>query len=278
VRTDGWQMHEGLDIRATQLDKAGEPTDPVLATADGVVGYINRRPSLSNYGNYVILRHSIEGIEICSLYAHLREVRSDLKIGDTVRAGEQIGIMGRTSNTRQRITKDRAHVHFELDLIVNDRFGSWFAKNRPGERNDHGNWNGANLIAIDPRTVLLLQKMQGPKFSLLETITRQPELCRVLVRAPTFPWLKRYTPLIRPNPLAEKEPVAGYEILLNFNGLPFQLTPRTASEIKSGPRIQLLSVNESEYHNNPCRRLVARRGAKWELTSAGTKLIDLLLY
>src|SRR6185436_16440645 len=71
VRTEGWQMHEGLDIRATQFDKAGEPTDPVLATADGVVGYINRRPSLSNYGNYIILRHSIDGIEVCSLYAHL---------------------------------------------------------------------------------------------------------------------------------------------------------------------------------------------------------------
>src|SRR4026207_1685991 len=73
VRTEGWQMHEGLDIRATQFDKAGGPPDPGLATADVVVGYINRRPSLSNYGNYIILRHSIDGVEVCSLYAHLHE-------------------------------------------------------------------------------------------------------------------------------------------------------------------------------------------------------------
>jgi len=44
VRSDGWQMHEGLDIRCLQRDKRGEPTDPVLATADGTVAYINSRP------------------------------------------------------------------------------------------------------------------------------------------------------------------------------------------------------------------------------------------
>src|SRR6185369_9869556 len=28
VRTDGWQLHEGLDIRCLQRDSRGEPTDP----------------------------------------------------------------------------------------------------------------------------------------------------------------------------------------------------------------------------------------------------------
>src|SRR5215472_8956349 len=53
VRSDGWQIHEGLDIRCLQRDKHGEPIDPVMATADGVVAYINTKPSLSNYGNYI---------------------------------------------------------------------------------------------------------------------------------------------------------------------------------------------------------------------------------
>ena len=48
VRSEGWQMHEGIDIRCLQRDKRGEPTDPVLATADGTVAYISTRPSLSN--------------------------------------------------------------------------------------------------------------------------------------------------------------------------------------------------------------------------------------
>src|SRR5271170_4188032 len=85
VRSDGWQIHEGLDIRCLQRDRRGEPTDPVMATADGTVAYINRRPSLSNYGNYIVLRHEVEGLEIYSLYAHLQSVREGLQAGQAVK-------------------------------------------------------------------------------------------------------------------------------------------------------------------------------------------------
>ena len=153
VRTGGWQMHEGLDIRCLQRDRQGEPTDPVLATAEGTVAYISTRPSLSNYGIYLILRHPVAGLEIYSLYAHLREVRPDLKIGQAVKAGEAVAIMGRTANTHASISKDRAHLHFELNLLVNDRFASWYKKTFPGQRNDHGNWNGQNLLGIDASTL-----------------------------------------------------------------------------------------------------------------------------
>src|ERR1700704_3284425 len=47
VRSEGWQVHEGLDIRCLQRDRRGEPVDPVMATADGTVAYVNTRPSLS---------------------------------------------------------------------------------------------------------------------------------------------------------------------------------------------------------------------------------------
>ena len=278
VRTDGSQLHEGLDIRCLKRDKKGEPIDPVMATADGTVVYINTRPSLSNYGNYIVLRHQIDGLEICSLYAHLREVRSGLKPGQSVKAGEQIAVMGRTSNTRQRISIDRAHVHFELDFILNDRYGAWHHAALPNERNDHGDWNGKNLAGIDPRVVLLDQHQQGAKFNLLNFVRTQTELCRVFVRATKFPFLARYPALIRPNPLAEKEGVAGYEIALTFNGVPFQLTPRAASEIKNKSRFQLLSVNEPEQQRNPCRRFIIKKGSRWELTAHATELLQLLTY
>jgi peptidoglycan LD-endopeptidase LytH len=278
VRSGGWQMHEGLDIRCLQRDHSGEPVDPVLATADGTVAYISTRPSLSNYGNYLILRHLVEGLEVYSLYAHLREIRHDLKAGQPVRAGEAVAVMGRTANTRQSITKDRAHLHFELNLLVNDRFAGWYKKTFPDQRNDHGDWNGQNLLGIDPRAVLLGQHEQGEKFSLLGCLQCQTELCRVLVRKTYFPWLKRYAALIRPNPQAEKEGVAGYEIALNFNGVAFELIPRAVLEIKGKAKFQLLSVNEAEYHKNPGRRLVSKKGARWELTSHGLNLLELLTY
>ncbi|MCX6925169.1 MAG: hypothetical protein NT154_18445, partial [Verrucomicrobia bacterium] len=104
------------------------------------------------------------------------------------------------------------------------------------------------------------------------------ELCRVLVRKTYFPWLKRYAVLIRPNPRAEKEGVAGYEIALNFNGVPFEIIPRAATEIKGKAKFQLLSVNEAEYHRNPGRRLVVKRGNRWELSSHGMNLLGMLTY
>jgi peptidoglycan LD-endopeptidase LytH len=276
VRTEGWQMHEGLDIRCLQRDKRGEPIDPVMATADGTVAYTNRRTGLSNYGNYIILRHVIGGIEIYSLYAHLKEIRADLKAGQAVKAGETIAIMGRTSNTEQAITKDRAHVHFELNFVLNDRFGAWYRKYHKGERNDHGDWNGQNLIAIDPQAVFLTQRHQGSAFNFAVFVKQQTELCRVLVRAAEFPWLKRYPEFVKTNSAVPT--AAGYEIALNFAGLPYELTPRDASEIKGRAPVQLLSVNEAEYARNPCRRLVTKRGSRWELTVRGENLISLLTF
>ena len=244
VRTEGRQMHEGLDIRCLQRDKHGEPVDPVIAAAAGTVAYINSKSSLSNYGNYILLRHKIDGLEIYSLYAHLGKIRDGLKTGDVIRAGEVIATMGRTTNTKEGISKERAHVHFELDFLVNDRFANWYGKN----------------------------------FDLVSAVRNQTELCRVFLRDTNFPWIKRYPQLIRPNPRAGKEGVAGYEIALNFNGLPFEVTPRAASEIKSKSKLQLLSVNAAEEQKNPCRKLVTKRSGSWELTNRGIQLIELLVY
>jgi peptidoglycan LD-endopeptidase LytH len=285
VRSDGWQMHEGLDIRCLQRDKRGEPIDPVLATADGTVAYLNSRSALSNYGKYVVLRHRVEGVEIYSLYAHLSRFADGLRVGQEVKAGETIAIMGRTSNTREGISRDRAHVHFELNLLLNDRFSDWFKQMSPKERNDHGDLNGQNLVGLDARLVLLAAHDQGDRFNLLNFIWNQPELCRVIVRKTDFPWLKRYAGLIRPDPAAEKEGIAAYEIALNFNGVPFELVPRTESElntsklgVKGKARYRLLSVNEAEYHKNPCRKLVVQKGSRWELAPRGINLLDLLTY
>ena len=276
VRSDGRQMHEGLDIKCLQRDRHGEPTDPILATADGVVAYINNRPSLSNYGRYIVLRHVVEGLEIDSLYAHLSAVQGGLGVGQQVRAGQQIGIMGRSSNTASGISKDRAHVHFELNLFYNDHFAVWFRRRNPSERNDHGNFNGQNLVGIDSRLIFLAEREQGARFNLLDWIQHRPELCRVQVRGTDFSWVRRYPMLIKRVPLPANERIAGYEIALDFNGLPFELIPRTATQMKGNTKYQLLSVNEAEETKNPCRHLVKRQGASWTFGKNGLTLLEML--
>jgi murein DD-endopeptidase MepM/ murein hydrolase activator NlpD len=275
VRSDGWQMHEGLDILHLQTDRHGEPTDPVMATADGTVVYVSIKAALSNYGKYIVIRHLVEGLEIYSLYAHLSEVQPGIAAGTPVKAGEVIATMGRTSNTSETINKERAHCHFELNLFVSENFGAWYRKNNPGERNDHGIWNGQNLNGLDPREILLAERNGG--FSLLNFLRSQTELCRVLVRSTSFPYLRRYAPLVLKNPRADQAGVAGYEVALNYNGVAFALLPRAASEIRGTGRFQLVSVNEGEYHAHPCRRLVVEHGGHWQLTDRGVRELELLV-
>lgn len=281
VRTEGRQMHEGLDIKSIQRDRRGEPTDPVMATADATVAYINHRPGLSNYGNYVVLKHVIDGLEIYSVYAHLSAVRENLRVGTTVKAGEVIATMGRTSNTRERISKERAHVHFELNLIYNEHYSEWVQKMDPAQRNDHGNWNGQNLAGLDARLILLAQREQGEKFRLSQWLQSRPELCRIFIRRKTLAWLQHYPGLIRRNPAAEKNGTAGYEISLDYNGAPIQITPRSESEIPfrtEGTAPRLLSVSDAEQEKNPCRKLVSKRTGQWQLTPHALQLLDLLAF
>ena len=75
-----------------------------------------------------------------------------------------------------------------------------------------------------------------------------------------------------------RERIAGYEMALDFNGLPIELIPRAASQMKGTAKYQLLSVHEDEYTKNPCRRLVTRQGKHWQLGGSGVSLLDLLTY
>jgi murein DD-endopeptidase MepM/ murein hydrolase activator NlpD len=242
------------------------------------VAYINRKASLSNYGLYLILRHRMDGLEVYTTYAHLSEVRQDLREGSPVKAGETVGIMGRTANTDEGISKDRAHLHFEIGLLLHDRFADWHRQRLKGQRNDHGNWNGQALRGLDPREILLRQQSEGDRFSFTQFVRHQTELCRVQVRATDFPWLRRYPTLVLRNRRAEQEGVAGYEITFNFVGLPYRMMPLTAAELQSKSSVHLVSVNAEEQSNNPCGKLVTQRSGRWELTNTGQNLVSLLTF
>jgi len=183
-----------------------------------------------------------------------------------------------SSNFRQRITKDRAHLHFELVLMLNPRYVPWHKKHYQVERVEHGKFNGRNLLGMDPARILLAQDQQGQYFRLLQAIKHETELCRVRMRTPNLQWARRFPSLIRPNPKADMEGTAGFELALNFNGIPFEITPLPPSEFTSDETFQLVSVNAAEQAQNSCRRLVEKKGTQWTLASAGRQLLSILSY
>jgi len=94
--------HSGIDI-ATGMGT------PVRAAAEGKV--VNLQQTDSGYGWYVVIDH---GNGLKSLYAHLGAF--NVKLGDTVKRGQQLGSAGMTGKTTG------PHLHFEVrsnDRLVN---------------------------------------------------------------------------------------------------------------------------------------------------------------
>ncbi len=276
VRSQGYQLHEGIDIKAQERDRRGEPIDPVFSAAAGRVVYVNSKSGNSSYGNYVVVAHKIDRVEVFTLYAHLRAVKQGLRAGTELKGGDAIGVMGRTAT--YAIPRDRAHLHFEVGLLVNDRFDLWFQEAYKGSRNTHGKWNGMNLLGLDP-VELLRQSHRDPSFNLLEHIREQEVFCKVLVRAHGFSWLQRYPMLVKRNERASREGAAAFEMWLTFNGIPITLIPRAPSEVPvKGDKVELLEVNEEAYKKGQCCKLVSKTSKGWVLGSKGKRLIDLLVY
>jgi peptidoglycan LD-endopeptidase LytH len=277
VRSEGLKMHEGLDIRCTQRDKEGEPIDPVFASAAGTVVYFSTKPGLSNYGRYVVIRHNIEGLQICTLYAHLRELQDGLAIGQQIKQGQRIGTLGRSTNTREGISKDRAHLHFEINFALTEQYAQWHKKYRVGQRNDHGDWNGQNLTAVDPAPILLAAA-RDPNFSLVKHLQSRREVFRVIVRDTNFSFLRNNPGLVKPNPATASAGIAAYEIALDFNGTPIELIPRAATELKSMSRIRVVGINDAELSKHRCSKLLTLRKGRRELSYSGEQRVNLLTY
>ena len=66
--------------------------------------------------------------------------------------------------------------------------------------------------------------------------------------------------------------------MLNYVGVPYQVIPRAASELKSKSRAYLVSVNAAEEQHNPCCKLVTQRSGRWQLANNGANLISLLTF
>ena len=295
VRREGRKFHEGIDIKCLQRDRRGESTDPVHAVADGEVAFINTKPGLSNYGRYVVLAHRWDGVSVFTLYAHLREVRDGLTVGQPVSKGQVIATLGHSTNTREGIPAERAHLHFEINFLLNTGFRVWYRKRDP-KAPPFGNYNGQNLIGLDP-AAFYRAYAGNPKVNFAEYVARQPIGFTVLVSARPLPWLALHPEQVRGRdavpvvPGASKRdsvdavPPVAYEIAATAWGLPVAVWPRAANELTSselravqrGPAV-VHRVNEPELERNGCRKLVERAGRGWRLAGEGREWAELLTY
>jgi murein DD-endopeptidase MepM/ murein hydrolase activator NlpD len=273
VRSSGRQFHEGVDIRCMERDRRGEPTDKVFAVGDGEVVYVAKVAGQSNYGRYLLVRHNWDGVEVISLYSHLGGFAPGLRTGQQVRRGDWIAVLGYSGT--QKIPKERAHLHFELCFQLNRNFAAWFApKLVKGDRNDHANYNGINLLGIDP-TGIFLAAREKPSLNFREYVESQPVAFTVLFPARRAPvsWMRaqQWANVNGPEP----KPVTSYEVWFMAVGVPTFAVPRTDV---TTPAPRVLSVNAAVVNACPSRRMVERDAKRrgWQFTSRGAELMEML--
>ncbi len=274
------RFHEGVDIRPLERDSDGEPEDGVLAAGDGTVAYVCRDEEKSNYGRYVVIRHDLFGPPIYSLYAHMASIEGELAEGQGVSRGRKIGVLGRSSNEFE-IDPGHAHLHFEINLMVNDRYERWCDKTGRGMPM-HGLYNGANLIGVDP--VRFYQFLQlNPDLGIGDFVTREKTAFRVLVpMKKKFSWVRLYPfCLTRPVPSGTR----AWEISMTYYGLPTRVTPRTREEILPAAWKSLAAgwpvltyANTPDLIANAACHLLVLKGKRWSLTSRGREWIGQLTY
>lgn len=261
VRSGGKQFHEGIDIRPVKRDRRGEPVDSIFAAMPGVVRYVNPTAGDSSYGRYVVLEHPELTPAVYTLYAHLARIAPGVRAGTRVSAGHVLGTMGHSSGGYM-IPKDRSHLHFEIGVAVTRDFQSWYDRQRFGSRNEHGMWNGMNLLGIDPLDFFQAWRsgrMQSPAdyFARMETVVRV-EIATF--RSPDF--VSRYPSLVT-KPVTGV--IGGWEIRFNWTGIPFAWTPLTAAEVAGLPRERprIVEVNAAAGRRDRSRSLAVQLRGQW---------------
>jgi len=92
-------FHKGVDF----TPGAGAA---IFAIADGVV--TSREDGTSQYGNFVVITHHIDGHTVTSTYAHMTKGSSAIVLGQSVGVGDFLGLVGMTGEATG------PHLHFEI--------------------------------------------------------------------------------------------------------------------------------------------------------------------
>jgi murein DD-endopeptidase MepM/ murein hydrolase activator NlpD len=262
------RFHEGVDIRPVYRDYDDEPLDTVRAIDDGYVVYANYFAGSSSYGKYVVVEHWWDGSPFYSLYAHLGSI--SVREGQTVRQGMRLGQMGYTG---PGLNKRRAHLHFEINMMLNSRYKEWHETNyRTG--NKHDIYNGVNLAGLDV-AALYVALERHPDLTIAEFITEHDAYFRMAVPnnglldlTDRYGWLMDVSSLreIGGNPNS-------WEISFTASGLPVRI--EASPERVSTPTVTAIRRSGIPY-NYLTGGLVSGKRDNYSLGKSGARYASLL--
>ncbi len=258
-------LHEGIDIRPLRRDAAGNPLDPILAAAAGTVVYVNDRPGGSNYGRYLVIEHIIDRSPYYTLYAHLASIA--VAVGDSVRQGQTLGVMGYSG---VGLDRERSHLHFEFALMLSPNFSSWYASVDPNP-NPHGNFNGRNLVGLDPGDLLAEIRAQPGTFRLTEYLRNQEAYFSVAVPASPHLNILRMYPWL----FDSGSPTSAPTWVISFTRTGVPVRAKASPQPIPSPRVTWVRSTGAPYAR-ATRGLVTGGAGQPILSKSGQQLIQLL--
>lgn len=249
------RFHEGMDVKPLQRD----PLDDVCAILAGQVVHVT--PSgKSNYGSYIVIRHDWGEGPFFSLYAHLKETK--VTIGTQVAAGQTIARMGYTGSG---IDQRRAHVHVELNVMLNEQFEAWYSTGIASP-NHHGIYNGMNLLGLDLQA-LYLAHAKNPELSVAAWLKQSTAQFEITVPGSArlellqrYPWLREGAATVAPS----------WKIKCSRWGLPLSIT--AGSQATGGAALTWLKESSTP-HYYQTRGLISNSG---KLTVEGLRFVQLM--
>lgn len=99
--------HTGVDFEA--FDNEQTTDVPVYAACDGK---LLLKKSATGYGGIAVQSCKLDGADVTIIYGHLKLVSVSANIGDTLKAGDQITILGKGYSTET--SGERKHLHFGI--------------------------------------------------------------------------------------------------------------------------------------------------------------------
>lgn len=258
------RFHEGLDIKPLYRDARGEPLDTVRAIADGYVVYVNAAEHRSSYGKYVVVEHWWSGSPFYSLYAHLGDV--SVRKGERVLQAERLGRIGYTG---RGLDRRRAHLHFEINMLLNEGFDEWYDLNYRST-NRHGMHNGINMAGLDVAALYEALEVY-PELKIEDFILSQSVAFTVAVpNRGIIDLITRYEWL---GTDVWNEDAASWEISFTYSGLPVRV--EASSRSVSSPAVIDIARSAISY-SDLTEGLVAGSGEKYYLANRGKKYASLV--
>lgn len=265
VRNDGHRFHEGLDLFPIKRSSNGEALDPIYAVLPGRVVHVNRTAGYSSYGRYVVIEHDGEVPAFHTLYAHMASVDAAIQPGVPVVAGAVLGVMGRSASGYS-IPKTRAHVHFEIGFRLSDHFQNWYDDQKFGSKNRHGNWNGMNLVSLNPLDYYQAVR-RGQVSNVYEYLRQLPAVARIRIYTSQIPDFVKIYPALVTRPYMAGELIA-WDVAFTEFGVPKEWTPRLSSEGLTGRAgdVQIIAYDPEILKAQTCREVLSLSGGNPSIT------------